>query len=372
MVAALKKLILGLALIVGAAAVLLYSDLDSRHAGVHSKSRVVRVAVVQQISIPAMDEGLAGALEALKERGYSDGGRMAVTKYNAEGDVSTANAIAKNVTSGDFDLILSFSTVSLQTIANANRFATPPRRHVFSLVSDPYAAGVGASRENHLNHPPYMTGEGNLAPVQQIFELARRMQPALRRVGLVWDPSEVNSVVTTTLARKVCASMGITLVEASAENSTAIAEATASLLGRGVQAIWVSPDLIASNGLDLIISKARTAQIPVFTSAPTSGVSGTLFELGANYNALGRVAGSLPADVLDGRDPASIPVENVIPIRLKVNKLVLAKLHEKWKIPDDVVESANVVVDEGGVHLNSAPATLTGVSSIAATHASAK
>lgn len=365
MIAALKKLTLGLALIVGAAAVLLYSDLDSRRVGVHSKSRVMRVAIVQQISIPALDQGLAGALEALKERGYSDGGRMTVTKYNAEGDVSTANAIAKNVTSGDFDLILSFSTVSLQTIANANRFATPPRRHIFSLVSDPYAAGVGVSRENHLNHPPYMTGHGSLAPVQEAFQLARRMQPTLRRVGLVWDPSEINSVVTTTLARKVCASMDITLVEANAENSTAIAEATASVLSRGVQAIWVSPDLIASHGVELIINKAKTAQIPVFTSIPTSGVSGALFELGANYEALGRAGGDLAADVLDGRNPAGVPVENVMPIRLKVNKLALAKLHEKWKIPDDVVERANVVVDESGVHLNSAPATFTDASSTA-------
>jgi putative tryptophan/tyrosine transport system substrate-binding protein len=372
MIAALKKMTLGLALIAGAAGLLLYSDLDSRRVEVHSKSRVLRVAAVQQISIPALDEGLAGALDALKERGYSDGGRMVVTKYNAQGDVSTANAIAKNVTSSNFDLILSFSTVSLQTIANANRFATPPRRHVFSLVSDPYAAGVGVSRENHLNHPPYMTGLGNLAPVQQTFELARRMQPALRRVGLVWDPSEVNSVVTTTLARKVCASMGITLVEANAENTTAIAEATASVLSRGVQAIWVSPDLIASHGVDLIISKARTAQIPVFSSIPAGGVSGALFELGADYNAIGRVAGNLAADVLDGRDPAGIPVENVMPIRLKVNKLVLAKLREKWKIPEDVLEHADVVVDESGVHVKSAPATLTGASSPPAPGASAK
>jgi len=110
MIADLKKLILGLALIIGAAAVLLYSDLDSRRVAVHSKSRVLRVAAVQQISIPALDEGIAGAFEALKDRGYSDGGRIAVTKYNAQGDVSTANAIAKNVTSSNFDLILSFST----------------------------------------------------------------------------------------------------------------------------------------------------------------------------------------------------------------------------------------------------------------------
>lgn len=366
MLAALKKSVLGLTLILGAVAILLYSDLDSRRADTHDKSRPKRVAVVQQISIPALDEGIAAALEALAKRGYSDGGRIVVSKYNAQGDVSTANAVAKTVTSSNFDLILSFSTVSLQTVANANRFATPPRRHVFSLVSDPYAAGVGVSRDNHLAHPPYMTGLGSLAPVQQAFEAARRMQPSLKRVGLVWDPSEANSVVTTTLARKVCASMGIELVEANAENSTAIAEATASVLSRGVQAIWVSPDLIASHGLELIVSKAKGAEVPVFTSIPTSGVSGALFELGANYTAIGEQAGNLAADVLDGRDPASVPVENVMPVTLKVNRTALKHLRERWSIPEDVIERADVVVDDDGVHAKgSAPALAAASSSVA-------
>jgi ABC-type uncharacterized transport system substrate-binding protein len=359
MITILKKIALGLFLILGSAAVLLYSDLDSRRVETPSKSRVVRVAVVQQVSIPALDDGMIGALAALKDRGYSDGDRLSLSKYNAQGDISTGNAIAKEVTSNSFDLILTLSTVSLQTVANANRFATPPRRHVFSLVSDPYAAGVGVSRENHLVHPPYMTGVGSLAPVQAAFELARRMLPTIKRIGLVWDPSESNSVVSTKLARDVCASMGMTLVEANASNSTEIGDAAASLLARNVEAIWVSPDLVAAHGLDLIVSKAKAARIPVFTSIPTSGVSGALFELGADYQALGRVAGNLAADVLDGRDPAGIPVENVLPISLKVNKLALKGLREPWTLPDDVVERANVVVDASGVHASAAPAGVT-------------
>ena len=356
MIAALKKLTLGLCLIAGAAAVLLYSDLDSRRREVPSKGRVLRVAMVQQISIPALDDGIAGALTALRDRGYADGGRMVLSRYNAQGDISTGNAIAKEVTSSNFDLIVSVSTVSLQTIANANRYATPPRHHVFGLVSDPYAVGVGVNRENHTIHPMYMTGVGSLPPVQEIFELARRMSPSLKRVGLVWDPSEANSVVSTALARKVCSTMGIALVEANAENSTAIGDATASLTSRGVQAIWISPDLVASHGTELIVSKAKAAHIPVFSSVPASGVSGALFELGADYLAIGRVTGNVAADVLDGKDPRGIPVENVVPVSLKVNKKALKGLRENWKITDDMLENAAVVVDESGVHEKQAAA----------------
>lgn len=356
MLAALKKMALGLALIAASAAILLYSDIDSRHVQAHAKNHVVRVAIVQQISIPALDDGVTGALAALKERGYVDGGRMILRQYNAQGDISTGNAIAREVTSGDFDLIFSFSTVSLQTIANANRFATPPRKHVFALVSDPYAVGVGVSRDNHLQHPPYMTGVGSLAPVEDAFKVARQMNPRLKRVGLVWDPSEANSVVTTQLARQVCKSMGIALVEADAENSTAISDATASLLSRGVEAIWISPDLIASHGLPLIVSKARAAKIPVFTSIPAPNSTGALFELGADYLAIGHVAGNLAADVLDGRDPATVPVDNVMPVTLTVNKLALKGLRDAWTLPPDVLARATVIEDETGRHtMHSAP-----------------
>ncbi|HWE84153.1 MAG TPA: ABC transporter substrate-binding protein [Terracidiphilus sp.] len=364
MLAVLKKMALGLLLIVGSSAILLYSDLDSRHVQARGKPHSLHVAIVQQISIPALDDGVTGALAALKDRGYADGGRMILRQYNAQGDISTGNAIAREVTSGDNDLIFSFSTVSLQTIANANRFATPPRRHVFALVSDPYAVGVGVSRENHLQHPPYMTGVGSLAPVEDAFKMARELRPGLKRVGLVWDPSEANSVVTTNLARNVCAKMGIALVDASAENSTAINDATASLLTRGVEAIWISPDLVASHGLDLIVRKARLARIPVFTSIPRSTSSGALFELGANYAAIGRVAGNLAADVLDGRDPATVPVDNIMPVTLTVNKLALKGLRDRWDLPADVLARANVIEDETGRH---APNAVAATASTAAT-----
>jgi ABC-type uncharacterized transport system substrate-binding protein len=358
MLAVLKKMALGFVLIVASAAILLYSDLDSRHPASSARNRVKHVAIVQQISIPTLDDGVAGALAALRDRGYSDGGRMTLRQYNAQGDIGTGNAIAKEVTSADNDLVFSFSTVSLQTIANANRFATPPRKHLFALVSDPYAVGVGVSRENHLQHPPYMTGVGSLAPVEDTFKLARQLRPSLRKVGLVWDPSEANSVVTTRLAEKVCASLGITLVEANAENSTAINDAIASVLTRGVEAIWISPDLVATHGLDLIVRKARLARIPVFTSVPQAKSNGTLFELGANYFAIGRVAGNLAADILDGRDPATVPVDNVMPITLQINKLALKDLRDQWDLPPAVLARADIVEDQAGRHSQtSTPAT---------------
>jgi len=355
----LKSLGLGFLLIFLAAGLLLYSDLGSRHRNARvatAASRVFRVALVQHAALPAIDDGVKGIMEALQSRGYAHGGRLLLRQFNAQGDMSTANAIAKDVTSGDYDLIISASTASLQTIANANRYATPPRKHVFGVSSDPYGAGVGINRDNHADHPPYMTGLGSLPPVEEAIRLARELNPRLKRVGLVWNPTEANSVATTTLGRKVCGALGITLVEANAENATAAGEAAASVLSRGIDALWVSPDVTVVTAIDLLLAAAKRARVPVFTSLPGYAEKGALFDLGADYAGIGRAEGDLAADVLDGRDPATIPVENLMPVQLHVNRLALDGLQDAWQISDQVAKRADVLFDGSGKHVKNAPA----------------
>ena len=347
----LKSLGLGFLLIALAAGVLLYSDLASRRSSAASDGRRLSVALVQYASLPALDDGIKGVLEALRARGYVDGERLQIRQYNAHGDMATANAIASEVTSSDFDLIISASTASLQTIANANRFATPPRTHVFGLTSDPYSAGVGISRENHLHHPPYMTGLGSLPPVEDAFRLARELKPDLKRVGLVWNTNEANSVAATSLARKICSDLGIELVEANAENATAAGEAGASVLARNIDALWVSPDVTVVTAIDVLLAAAKRARVPVFTSLPGNAEKGALFDLGADYLGIGRVQGELAADVLEGRDPATVPVENLMPVQLHVNRLALDGLRDsRWQIPAAISTRADVLFDASGRH----------------------
>ena len=346
MLETIKRLALGVILIALAAGVLLYTDRGSRnrakrgagapdHAG-----KVFRVALVQHASLPVFEEGSSGLLESLSARGYTDGGRIQLRRFNAEADIGTANAIAKEVTTGSYDFIISLSTVSLQTIANANKVGsrTP---HIFGLVSDPFSAGVGIEATNHAVHPPYLTGYGSIQPVENLFRIARQMRPKLKSVGLVWNPAEANSLAQTKIARKVCAHMSITLVEANAENSTSALEAANSLVARGVEAIWISSDVTVSLATDLILSAARRAQIPVFTSLPPSVSRGTLFDLGSDYMEVGRHVGQLAADVLDGKNPADIPVENFVPEVFLFNETILGSLKDRWTIPDAVRKRAH-------------------------------
>ena len=339
----LRRLSVGFVLLIVAAAILLSSDLRSRRVSSSNASggapAVRRVALVQHASIKAIEDGRNGVLEQLAKRGYADKEKVVIKEFNAEGDIGTANAIAKEVTSGEYDLIISISTPSLQTVASANKSSNQVN-HVFGLVTDPYAAGVGIDPNDHLKHPPYLTGFGSMQPVESMFLIMREMRPELKRIGLVWNPAESNSFAQTKLARSLCEKMNLELVEGSAENSSAVQEAVNSVIARGVDAMWISGDITVQAALTSVVRAADQAGIPVFSSLPAAVLKGSTLDLGADYISIGRGIGDLAADVLEGKSPASVPVENIVEEVLLFNETTLPKLKERWTITPSIRKRA--------------------------------
>jgi putative ABC transport system substrate-binding protein len=342
-----KRLGLGIGLIVLASGILLGTDRDRRSANDGTK----RVAILQHASNSVLDEGLEGALVGLAEKGFRVGKNLRLERYNAHGDVALASATAREILHGPFDMVFTLSTCSLQAVAAANK--DRHMLHVFGLVADPFAAGVGLDRDHPDRHPPYMVGHQTGLPVDESFRLARQCNPGLKNVGVVWNPSESNSLAFTTDARKVCGPMGITLLEANVESSAGVLEATHAVIGRGAQAIWVGGDLSVSMAIDSVIGAAQKAGIPVFSITPGKPDRGTLFDGGINFYECGKVTGALAGDILNGTDPATIPIRDlrdIVPRRLIVNRLALKGLKENWRLPDEVVRRADIVVDAEGIH----------------------
>jgi ABC-type uncharacterized transport system substrate-binding protein len=338
-----RRLSLGVFLIALTSTVLLLSDWSQRQV-----TRLPRLALLQHASQPLLAEAVQGMLDALADSGFEDGRTIALRRFNAENDLATANSIARQITNGDYQLVLTASTLSLQTVANANRDGRT--RHVFGVVADPFSAGVGLHRDRPQDHPKHLTGVGSFLPVAKTFELARQCYPGLRRVGVAWNPAESNSAAFTASAREVCRRLGIELLEANVESSSAVSEAASSLVSRGAEALWVGGDITMMVGLESVVTAAGRGRIPVFSISPPAVKRGTLFDLGANFYEIGRETGQLAARVLHGADPARIPIVNFVPQKLAVNRLALAGLKDRWQLPSDVVARAGLVIDAQGVH----------------------
>jgi ABC-type uncharacterized transport system substrate-binding protein len=337
------RLTLGMCLIAVVSAGLLLSDWPRRS---QWQAAGPRVAIVQLASQSVLDEGVQGILKGLEDNGFVAGETFDLQRYNAENDLATANAIAKEVVAQGYDLVLTASTISLQTVGHAN--ATRGGKHVFGLVTDPVEAGIGISREDPLDHPPHMAGYGTFQPVGKAFRLARELYPGLRTVGVVWNPSEPNSAASTKQARLICEELGIALAEAAVDTSSGVFEAASSLVARGVQAIWVGGDVTVLLAFDAVVRAAHDGRIPVFTNTPPLAERGALFDLGANYFEVGRVTGVLGAQALKGLDLRTIPIANMVPERLVINQAALTGLRERWSVPSEVLAMADEIIDAAG------------------------
>jgi|SRR5579863_3203626 len=349
MLSTLRRLLLGVALIVVASVVLLLSDWTRR---TYSSRGIPHIGLLQHASTLLLDEGVRGMVDSLAENGFVDGKTAIITKYNAEGDIALANSIAKEMVNAHYDLLLTCSTLSLQTVANANRGGKTVQ--VFGLVADPAVAGVGISHDRPLDHPRNLVGIGSFVPVEDSFRIAREMFPGLKTVGVAWNPAEANSRAFTEHARIACQAMGIELLETNVENSNGVQEAEDSLAARGAQALWIGGDVSVNVAVDSVIAVARKARIPVFTITPGKPDRGTLFDSGADFYQIGRQTGTLAAQILRGADPAQIRITNLVPKVLVVNALAVRGLKDPWRVPDDVLRQADVVVDQAGVHTRKA------------------
>ena len=344
----IRRLLLGLSLIFLASAILLISDWHQRRAG---GGKIPRVAIVQHSAQPALDEGVLGTLDALTANGLVDRQNINLRRFNADGDFTVANAIAGQVVAAGFDLVVTISTPSLQAVAKAN--SSERVIQVFGIVADPYRVGVGIGRKSPLDHPKRLVGVPTPLPVADSFRLARKLFPGLQSVGVVWNPSEANSEITTMQAREICKELRINLREVNVDSSVAVAEAAAALTAQGVQAIWVGGDNTVILALDSVVSAARKVRIPVFSSITTEPNRGTLFDFGANYYDAGKMTGKMAAEILRGVDPATIPIPDKIPQKLVVNKKALNGLKDPWVFPEEVLVKADVLIDEDGVHRKS-------------------
>ncbi|MHB1461523.1 MAG: ABC transporter substrate-binding protein [Armatimonadota bacterium] len=356
----LKSLWLGVLLILITSAMLLFSDLDSRKVDVPATSvkSLPRLAVMQWASTDLLDHTVEGIVEGLQQQGFVNGKTADIRLFNASGDNTTGYAIAQELVGGRYDMVLTASTLALQAVAKTNKDGRVV--HVFGAVTDPYGAGVGITGPGLDQHPPHLVGVGTFQPVERAFRIARQMNPAVKSIGVVWNPGESNSEACVLKARGICKELGLKLIEANAGTTTEVPEAIRSVLARGSKAIWVGGDTVAMSSMGTIVSAARASMVPVFTNDPTDSTKGALFGVGASYQKVGNAVGQIGAQILKGASPKSFGVKSLVPEVLTINKQVAGEFKgwsvsaSLWKQTEDSSASSGA-----GVPSNQPPSSQT-------------
>lgn len=257
----------------------------------------IAIGITQIVDHPALNAVRDGIIAVLREAGYIEGQNVRFILANAQRDFSVAIAIAQNFRAQEVGLVVSIATPTSQAVVQVFQGTTVPV--VFSAVTDPVRAGLTVF--------PNVTGTSDMIDVAGDLALLKELVPGLRRVGMVFNPGEVNSAILTRMAQDAAPKLGLTIVTAAAESTAGVLAAAQSLVGR-VDAVYVTTDNTVATALEAVIQVTSAAKIPFLMADPTSLERGALVCTGHNYYEHGRLTGEIVVRVLRGEKPGQIPV----------------------------------------------------------------
>jgi putative tryptophan/tyrosine transport system substrate-binding protein len=301
--------------------------------------KMVRIGVITNTSIKALETAQKGFVEALAGAGFKEGVNVMYDRQNSGGDPEKALAIARTFRDDKVDLIHSLGTAATLAVLKVN----PNLPVIFSAVTDPVGAGV-VPKDGAPGKPAgtNVTGISDRWPVQLQMETYARIVPHAKKWGTIFNPAEPNSAVNIKAIRESATKLGLELVEVAVASSSEVRPAAASLVGR-VQAIYIAVDSTVAADIQAIEEVSGKARIAFFTGTAASISRGALAAFGVDYFLVGYAAGKKASLVLKGVDPGSIPWALPDNFGLIINQKAANSLG--IKVPADVLKIADQVME---------------------------
>jgi len=311
------------------AALLAASVLGTALAAPASAAQPKSVAVTAIVEHPALDAVRDGVKRALAAAGYRDE-KLAWQYQSAQGNTGTAAQIARKFVGDRPDAIVAIATPSAQAVVAATRDLPV----VYSAVTDPVAAQLVPGWEPSGTN---VTGVSDMLALDKQVELIRQVVPQAKRVGMVYNPGEANSVVVVRQMQEILAKAGMSLVEAAAPRTIDVGSAARSLIGK-VDVIYTNTDNNVVSAYEALVKVGNDARIPLVASDTDSVRRGAIAALGVDYGDLGEQTGRIVVRILKGEKPGAIASETSSRLRLFVNPGAAAR--QGVTLSDELLKSA--------------------------------
>ncbi|KAF1020448.1 MAG: hypothetical protein GAK30_02490 [Paracidovorax wautersii] len=292
------------------------------------------VAVLSIVEHPALDAVRDGVKDALQQAGFEAGKNLKWQYQSAQGNVGTAGQIARKYIGDKPDVIVAIATPSAQAVAAGTK-SVPL---VFSAVTDPVAAQLTPSWDASGTN---VTGVSDMLALDKQIDLLKKVVPQAKRVGMVYNPGEANSVVVVRQLKELLPKLGLTLVEAPAPRSVDVSSAARSLAGK-VDVIYTNTDNNVVSAYEALVKVGNEARIPLIAGDTDSVKRGAIAALGIDYHDLGLQTGRVVVQILQGTKPGDIKPQTSSNLRLFINPSAAEK--QGVKLSDDLVKSAAEVV----------------------------
>lgn len=302
-------------------------------AGVKSNAqegKKFKIGISQFAEHPALDDVRRGFEDELKSLGVE----ADITYKNSQGDTGVAGVIAQKFVSDKSDLIFGIATVSAQ----AAKQSTGRIPVLFSAVTDPVNSQLVKTMDKVGGN---VTGITDATPMEKQLELFKKINPEIKRIGIIYNTSESNSEIQVANAKEIGAKLGLEIRAVGVNNINDIPQAVNSLVSK-VDGFYTITDNIVASAINLISMAANERGLVTVGAEEAHVKGGILLTDGLSYYELGRQTGRMAKEILvDGKKPEDMPVETLANTTKVVNEKTMKKLKLNKELP--VFEGAEFI-----------------------------
>lgn len=275
------------------------------------QAQKVKLGVIQIVEHPALDAARKGFLDVLAENGYKDGEKLALDYQNAQGQQDNLQTIANKFAQDKKNLILAIATPSAQVMADK----TNEIPILITAVTDPVAAKLVKSMDKPDTN---ITGTTDMNPIKEQLQLIKDIVPTVKKVGVIYNSSEINSQVQVKACKDVAPGLGLEIVEAPITASNEVMQGAQSLIGR-CDAVYIPTDNMVVAAVASVVKVGESSKLPVFAAEENTVKGGAIGTYGIDYYKLGRQTGEMALRILKGEKPQEMAIESQKELTLTLN-----------------------------------------------------
>ena len=263
------------------------------------EKEAINIGINQLVEFDALDQCRDGFIQALEDNGYTEGKNIKIDYQNAQGEMNIAQTISKKFASDKKDLIFAIATPSAQASYNT----TKDIPILISAVTDPVKAGIVESMDKPGTN---VSGTSDYLPVEKQLDLMKKLLPNIKKIGVLYNTSEVNSEVQVDELKNAAVDYEIITMGITSTNE--VNNAINSLVKK-IDVLFVPTDNLVVSSLPIIVRSTLQEKIPIIASEQGSVENGALATAGINYYKLGYETGKMAVEILKGAEISNMPLK---------------------------------------------------------------
>lgn len=299
----------------------------------HEKSNPVKTVAFLAAS-DISEEKIDGVKQGLNRYGFTEGENVNFILENAHGDNLLLTKLAQELIKVQPDVIV--VSGDEEAIVAKNMLGNQKIPIVFVGVGNPVDSGL----VNDLLVPG-----GNVTGVENCtiqlsgkrLEYFKRLLPRLNKVTVLYNPADENSRKSLPYLEEVAEKLKLNVAPVAVTSSSQAVQELQKVDPKAGNGAMLLCSIFFESVANDIKPVIYDRQIPLMGAGEARGLEGLFASYGMPYVKQGEQASRLVAKVLNGENPAFIPVESPSKVELIVKK--------------DIIKKLDLNVDSGGLAL---------------------